>query len=53
MHDVESNTIRENLSCGALYTTSKLARPNNTSEREKNRFIALTASASSVADGSM
>lgn len=53
MPDEASKTIRENLSCGILYTTNKLASPNKTSDSEKRRFIALTARTSSVADWSI
>lgn len=49
MVDIESITIMENLSCSFLNTINKLADPSNTSNIEKNIFMARTAMTSSVA----
>jgi hypothetical protein len=49
MVDIESITIIEYLSIGTLNTNNRFAIPSNTSDNEKNIFIALTAIISSVA----
>jgi hypothetical protein len=51
--ETKSITIIENLSCGFLNTNNRLAMPNNTSDKEKKKLIALTAITSSVAVLSM
>jgi hypothetical protein len=51
--DIDSATNIENLSLCFLKTNSRLVIPNNASDNEKKKFIALTAITSSVAVLSM